>query len=113
MNPNKPSALSNRYHLDESTFVLRGIGSEFSFLFHVSMTFMSANRIALDVTARFAASSLGLFCLPMSHIRTLGLYGLIKQYMKRSSFKRAVNQKKEGRQDRCVYLKSISTKYTK
>ena len=77
------------------------------------MTFTQANRIAPDVTARFAASSLGLFCLPMSHIRTLGLYGLIKQYMKRSSFKRAVNQTKEGRPNRCVYLNSISMKYTK
>ena len=28
---------------------------------------MSANRIAPDGTPRFAASHLGLFCLPMSH----------------------------------------------
>ena len=31
------------------------------------MTFMSADRIAPDWTPRFAASVLGLFCLPMSH----------------------------------------------
>ena len=28
---------------------------------------MSADRIAPDATTRFAASHLGLFCLPMSH----------------------------------------------
>ena len=28
---------------------------------------MSANRIAPDVTPRFAASHLGLFCLPLPH----------------------------------------------
>ena len=31
------------------------------------MKFVSANRIAPDGTPRFAASHLGLFCLPMSH----------------------------------------------
>ena len=31
------------------------------------MKIMSANRIAPDGTPRFAASHLGLFCLPMSH----------------------------------------------
>ena len=35
-----------------------------------------ANRIAPDGTPHFAASHLGLFCLPMSHKRTPGLYGL-------------------------------------
>ena len=35
-----------------------------------------ANRIALDGTPPFAASNQGLFCMPMSHKRTLGLYGL-------------------------------------
>ena len=33
------------------------------------MRFMSANRIAPDGTPHFAASHLGLFCLPMSHIK--------------------------------------------
>ena len=42
-------------------------GVHFHFLFHFSMKFMSANRIAPDGTPRFAASHLGLFCLPMSH----------------------------------------------
>ena len=31
------------------------------------MEIVSANRIAPDGTPRFAASHLGLFCLPMSH----------------------------------------------
>ena len=31
------------------------------------MKIMSSNRIAPDGTAHFAASHLGLFCLPMSH----------------------------------------------
>ena len=31
------------------------------------MKFMLTNRIASDGTPRFAASHLGLFCLPMSH----------------------------------------------
>ena len=35
-----------------------------------------ANRIAPDGTPRFAASHLGLFCLPMSHKKMPGLYGL-------------------------------------
>ena len=39
----------------------------FSFLFHFSMKFILANRIAPDGTPRFAASHLGIFCLPMFH----------------------------------------------
>ena len=58
--------LSHPYHLDLSTFIFRGIGSNFSFLFHSSIKFMPANRIAPDGTPRFAASHLGLFGLPMS-----------------------------------------------
>ena len=41
--------------------------SNFSFLFHFSMKFMKANRIAPDGTPHAAASHLGLFCLFMSH----------------------------------------------
>ena len=39
---------SHPYQLDESTFIYRGIRSDFSFLFHFSMKFMSANIIAPD-----------------------------------------------------------------
>ena len=58
---------SHPYHLDEHAFISRVIGSDFSTLFHFSMKFVSANRIAPDGTPRFAASHLGLFCLSMSH----------------------------------------------
>ena len=66
-NPLVTNGLSHPYHLDESTFIFRGIGSIFSFLFHFPMKIMSANRIALDGTLHFAASHLGQFCWPMSH----------------------------------------------
>ena len=42
------------------------------------MKFMQANRIAPDDpgTLCFAALQMGLFCLPMSHKKASGLYGL-------------------------------------
>ena len=40
------------------------------------MKIMSANGMAPDWTPRFAASHLWLFCLPKSHKKTPGLYGL-------------------------------------
>ena len=45
------------------------LGVIFYFLSNFSMKFLCANRIAPDGTPRFAASHLGLFCLPMSHKR--------------------------------------------
>ena len=66
INPLVTNGFSHPYHLDESTFIFRGIRNIFSFLFHFSMKIMSANRIALDGMPRFAASHLGLICLPMS-----------------------------------------------
>ena len=48
----------------------------FSFLFNFLVKILSANRIALDGRSRLAASHLGLFCLPMSHKKMPGLYGL-------------------------------------
>ena len=66
-NPLVRNGLSHPYHLDESTFRFRDTGSNFLFLFNFSIKFMSANRRAPDGTLRFAASHLGLFCLPMSH----------------------------------------------
>ena len=60
VNPNKASGLSHPYHLDESTFTFRGIGS--NLLFHLSMKIMSANEVAPDWMPSFAASPiLGLF----------------------------------------------------
>ena len=60
---------SHSYTLDASIYSLRGNRSNFSFSFHISVKFMKANRISQDPdgTSRFAASRLGIFCLPMSH----------------------------------------------
>ena len=66
-NPLVTNGLSHPYHFDESTFIFRGIGSNFSFLFHFSKKIVSANRIVPDETPRFAASHLGLFCFSVSH----------------------------------------------
>ena len=64
-NPLVTNELYQPYHLAESIFLFMDIGSKFLFLF--SMKIISANRIAPDGTPHFAASHLGLFCLPMSH----------------------------------------------
>ena len=73
INPLVTNGLSHPYHLDESTFIFRGIWSDFSFLFHFPTKFMLANRIAQDETALH----LGLFCVPMSHKKDARLiYGL-------------------------------------
>ena len=49
------------------------------------MKIIKSNRMAPDGTSRFAASHLGLFCLPMSHKKTLGLYGLMKYLKNRNT----------------------------
>ena len=80
--------LSDPYQLDESTFVFRGIRSDFSFLFHFSMKFMKANRITPDWTPPFAGSHLGLFCLPISHkmdVRLIDCHVKIIKYIVFSS----------------------------
>ena len=67
------NGLSNHYHLDKSTFVLGASGVFFFMLISFLMKFLKANRIAPDGTPRFAASLLGLFCLPMSHKKDASL----------------------------------------
>ena len=69
INPYLTNGFSHRYHLGESTVNLRGVRGEFDYLFHFSMKFLQANKIAPDGTLHSAASHLGLFCLPMSHKR--------------------------------------------
>ena len=69
INPYVTNGFSHPYHLGESTFSLRGIRSNFSFLFHFSMKIFSANRIAPDGTPRLAVSHLGLSCLPVPNER--------------------------------------------
>ena len=61
------NGFSHRYHLGESTFIFKGIGSDFKFSYKFLMIILLANRIAPDGMPRFAASHLGLYCLPMSH----------------------------------------------
>ena len=70
------NVFSHPYHMDEGTFISRGFWSDFLFLFHFSMKIKKAKRIVQDGTPRFSASHLGLFCLPMSHKKETGLYGL-------------------------------------
>ena len=66
-NPYLTNGFSHHYQLDESTFIFKGVRSDFYFLSHFSMKFLCANRIAPDGSPRSAASHLGLCCLPMSH----------------------------------------------
>ena len=61
------NGLSHPYNLDESILGELGVN------FHFSIKIMSANRIAPDGTPRFAASHLGLICLPMSHKKDVRL----------------------------------------
>ena len=68
-NPYLTNGFSHRDHLGESTFILRGVRSDFYFLSYFSIKFFQANSIAPDGTPRSAASRLGLCCLPMSHKR--------------------------------------------
>ena len=67
LNPYLTNGFSHHYQLGESTFIYRGVRSDFYFLSHFSMKFLCANRIAPDGTPSSAASHLGLCCLPMSH----------------------------------------------
>ena len=57
-NPLVTNGLSHPYHSDESISILGTAEVFVTFLFHVSMKIMSANRIAPDGTPRFAASHL-------------------------------------------------------
>ena len=68
INPYLTNGFAHHYQLDESTFIFRGVRSDFQFLSHFSMKkLLLANRIAPDGMPRSAASHLGLFCLPMSN----------------------------------------------
>ena len=44
-NPLVTNGLSHPYHLDESTFIFRGIKSKISFLFHFLMKFVNAYSV--------------------------------------------------------------------
>ena len=66
------NGLSHRYHFGESTFIFGDIRCDFRF-FNSLYEFSQANRKATDGTPCFAASHLGLFCLPMSHKKDVRL----------------------------------------
>ena len=65
--------------MGESTFIFRGIRSDFQIVFNFSMKILLANRIAPDGTPHSAASHLGLYCLPMSHKKDVRLNELSKE----------------------------------
>ena len=65
VNPNTPCGPSYPCQLDESNFILGALGVIIHY--YCFMIFMKANRIVPDGRPHFAASHLGLFCLPMSH----------------------------------------------
>ena len=55
INPLVTNGLSHHYHLDESVFIFRGIGSNFSFLFHFSMKI----RVSKENSPRWDAAAGG------------------------------------------------------
>ena len=73
INPYLTNGFSHHYQLGESTFIFGWRRCDFKILFHFTMKFLKANRIAPDGTPRSAASHLGLYCLPMSHKGMPGL----------------------------------------
>ena len=68
------NGLFDPYHVDESTLICRGIGSNFSFLFHLS------KQNSPYGTPRFAVLHLGLFCLSVPHKKDARLI-LVNQYI--------------------------------
>ena len=85
VNPLVTNGLSHRYHLDESTFILGESGV--IFMFYLIFESCVSKQKAPDETPRFAASPLVLFCLPMSHKRTQGLYVLIPSMVCRNEIR--------------------------
>ena len=62
-----PNVFSNPYQLDESISNFRVVWWYFSFLFKNYKKHLFANSGQSDLTPRFAASDLVIYCLPMSH----------------------------------------------
>ena len=68
---------SHHYQLDESTYIFRGVRSDFYFLSHFSMKFLCANRIAPDGTPRSARHIWDYAVCLCPTNRTPGLYELM------------------------------------
>ena len=64
VNPYLMNGFSHHYHLGQSTFIFRGVRSDFKILFIFSMKMPLANIIAPDGTPRSAASHLGYYVCP-------------------------------------------------
>ena len=76
--PNKLGGLSHPYQMGESIFIFRGIRSKNSVLFHFSMKFMKANRIAPDGMQLFLWRHIRVYSVCMCPINRMpGLHKLI------------------------------------
>ena len=62
----------------QKLYVFKGCWVVFFIFIKIFIEILQANSGDPDQTSRSAASGLGLHCLPMSHKRTLDLYGLFK-----------------------------------
>ena len=63
--PFKPSGLFYRNSLDRSISYIRGVWLFLLLSCSLEISELNANSVDLDQTPRFAASDLGLHCLPM------------------------------------------------
>ena len=93
LNPLVTNRFSHPYQMGESISIIRGIRGNFSFLFHFSMKILYAYRIAPDGTPSFAASRLGLICLPMSHKKDARLIWVKIAFMSYKSKKKKKKKK--------------------
>ena len=67
------NGLSNPYHLDESTFIFRGIWS----VFFIFISHFVENHKSKRNSPRWEATFLGPFCSPMYNKNDTRLYGII------------------------------------
>ena len=67
-NPFMPGRLLYLISLDESISIIRGVWLIFLSPCFIYIPVFNANSIDPDQTPHFAASDLGLHCLPMSHL---------------------------------------------
>ena len=81
--PFMPNRISYSNQLEQSISVLRDVVWYFFLMFtHILIEHSASKQWSPDQTPPFAASDLCLHYLPLSHKRTLGLYGLRAHQMK-------------------------------
>ena len=66
INPYLTNGFSHHYYLEESTFIFRGVRSDFHFLSHFSMKFLCANKIAPRWDAAFCGVISG--AMPFAYV---------------------------------------------